>query len=87
MVHCRGGTFEPVVIAIDEDYDTLLDDFDYIFRQIIPSSRSLGLKEMKPQILQEMELGTRKPVGMAAFVSKRKSTRGLATPEIGTGVS
>ncbi len=45
MVRCR-GTFEPVVIAIGEDYDTLLDDFDYIFRQIVPSSKSLGLKKM-----------------------------------------
>ena len=42
-----GSTFEPIVIAIDEDYDTLLDDFDYIFRQIFSSSRSLGLKKMK----------------------------------------
>ncbi|CAD6594140.1 MAG: hypothetical protein ASARMPREDX12_008302 [Alectoria sarmentosa] len=42
-----GSTFEPVVIAIDEDYDTLLDDFNYIFRQIFHSSRSLGLKKMK----------------------------------------
>lgn len=46
MVRCR-GTFEPVVVAIGEDYDTLLDDFDYIFRQILPSPRPLGLKKMK----------------------------------------
>ena len=34
-------------MAVDEEYDALLDDFDYIFRQIIPSEKSLRLEKMK----------------------------------------
>lgn len=45
MVRCR-GKFEPIVIGIDEDYDTLLAEFDYIFSQMFGSSRSLELNRM-----------------------------------------
>ena len=31
MVRCRGGTCHPVVLAIDEDYEALLNDFNQMF--------------------------------------------------------
>ena len=47
MVRCR-GTFEPIVVAIDEDYDTLLADFSLIFGRLLsPTGQSLRLEKMK----------------------------------------
>ncbi len=46
MVHCR-STFEPVLVAIDEDYDELLRDLDSVFGQIVGNGKSLGLSKMK----------------------------------------
>ena len=46
MVRCH-GTFEPIVVAIDEDYDILLADFDGIFSYIFSREKSLRLNKMK----------------------------------------
>lgn len=46
MVRCR-GTFEPIIVAIDEDYDTLFHDLDRIFGQLFSIEKSLRLSEMR----------------------------------------
>ena len=47
LVRCR-ETFAPIVVAIDDDYDTLLNDFDYIFCQILRRmDRPLKLHSMR----------------------------------------
>lgn len=45
MVHC-GTTSEPVVLAIDEDYETLFDDFQRIF--VEPPVTENANKQKKP---------------------------------------